>query len=103
MTVQDDRYEAAAARGREEHANFAEDFTIEERKIRLRTFSGKSIDFPTDKAPGLAGASQEDIKSAVLISGGSALRFPTLNLTYYVPALARGVFGPTAKARAAAR
>lgn len=98
MTLADDRYTAAKARGLQEAQLFADRIEFESGKILLHTVSDKWVTFPIDRSAALAGASVADLKAAHLISGGAGLRFPTLKVTFYVPALARGVYGPAPEA-----
>jgi hypothetical protein len=92
-------YRAAVARGREERQNFAVDFKRDGSDILLKLRSGEWIAFPTDRAAALNNATAADFDEMKLISGGAALAFPTLRVTYYVPALARGVLGPAPQLR----
>jgi hypothetical protein len=99
MTSLSKEYRNALARGRQERQSFAVDLKRDGSDVYLRLRSGEWIAFPTDRASALSNATEADFDEMKLISGGAALAFPSLRVTYYVPALARGVFGPAPQLR----
>jgi hypothetical protein len=94
MDSDEEEYLEALRRGEEESRLYARECRLVGRTVFLRLESGAELKFDTASAPALRNAPIESLKSVTLVLDGAGLQFPMLNdLTYYIPALTRGVYG----------
>ena len=62
-------------------------------RLRIELRNGVILLVPCDKLQGLADARSEDIKVMKLVSHGSAIHWPKLDVQLTVPFLLAGIFG----------
>jgi hypothetical protein len=78
-------------------------FDADRRRIVIELDSGIEFSFEADRASGLSGADPANLHDVVVEGGGSALRFPRLDLDFSIPQLLEGFLGPLKWTRRLAR
>ena len=65
-------------------------------RIVVDLANGCTYAFPADRVQELRGASADELANVAVDGAGFNLRWPTLNVDLYVPALVSGIFGTRA-------